>query len=71
VVGFSPRDEEFAYVLFHCQNTGVISAVNVQLQVTCGSKVSSHTAILHLSGSLQDGQWWSLLPKPATFVEFS
>lgn len=30
MVGFSPRDEEFAYVLFHCQNTGVISAVNVQ-----------------------------------------
>lgn len=38
MVGFSPKDEDFACVLFHWQNTDVISAVNVQLQITCGSR---------------------------------
>lgn len=38
MVGFSLKDEDFACVLFHWQNTDVISAVNVQLQVTCGSR---------------------------------
>lgn len=34
-------------------------------------QVCSQTAIPPPSGSLQDGQWWTLLFKPAKFVEFS